>query len=55
MARRIAAERLEMFGIGRQVGDARVYNSASAFHQFGKAGTARLARNFEYEPQSFLD
>ena len=55
MARRMAAESLEMFGIGRQVGDAGIYGSACAFHQFREAMLARFARSFEDKPQTFLD
>jgi len=55
MARRIAAESLEMFGIAPQVGDTGIDGSACAFHQFRKTMMARLARSFEDEPQTFFD
>ena len=55
MARRTAAESLEMFGIARQVGDAGIEGSACGSHQFRKTMMARLARSLEDEPQTLLD
>jgi hypothetical protein len=55
MARGIATESLEMFGIGRQVGNPGIHDSACAFHQFRQAAMTRFARSFEDKPQTFLD
>jgi hypothetical protein len=37
MAGRIAAEALEMLGIGCEVGNSRIHRSASALHRLGEA------------------
>src|SRR2546430_1962757 len=56
MARRIAAEVLEVFKIRCKVGNTRIHRSAGAPHQPGKTlAPARSAWRFEYEPQPFFD
>jgi hypothetical protein len=56
MARRIAAEVLEVLRFRCEVGDTGVHGSASALHQTGEAlAPTRAAWRFEYEPQPFLD
>src|SRR5687767_7462075 len=56
MAAGIAAEVGEVFLVRREVWNSRIHDSASIFHEFGKAWTwSGLARRLQDDAQSLLD
>ena len=52
----IAAETLQMAGIGSEIGDARIDHTAGTLHQLRQTALpAALGRSFNDKPEAFLD